>query len=159
MKYRIISVGRIREKFYDQGVQEYLKRLGPYTNIELIDGLEAKVPSRAGEKDIEKILQREGERILALLNDNELLVVWDVRGKPVSSGDLAKYLNTWNQSGLSRVNMVIGSSHGLSSSVRQRADYIMSFSNMTFPHQMAVLILAEQIYRGFKILKGEPYHK
>ena len=159
MKYRIISVGKIREKFYDQGISEYLKRLGPYTSIELLDGLEEKVPPRAGEKDIEKILRREGERILALVGDNEILVVLDVQGLLLSSEDLAGCLEEWNMSGLSRVNLVIGGSHGLADIVKKRANHSISFSKMTFPHQMAVLLLSEQIYRAFKIMKGEPYHK
>ena len=159
MKYRIISVGKIREKFYAQGVNEYLKRLGPYTVIELLEGLEEKVSPRAGAKDIEKVLNKEGERILSLLGDNEILVVLDGQGTLLTSEDLARCIEEWNMSGLSRVNLVIGGSHGLADIVKKRADRIISFSKMTFPHQMAVLILSEQIYRGFKILKGEPYHK
>lgn len=159
MKYRIISVGKIREKFYAQGVNEYLKRLTPYTGIELLDGLEEKVNPRAGEKDIEKVLRKEGDRILALLGDNELLVVLDGQGKLLSSEELALCMGDWNMSGLSRVNLVIGGSHGLADTVKKRANHIISFSKMTFPHQMAVLILSEQVYRGFKIMKGEPYHK
>jgi len=152
-------VGKIREKFYAQGVNEYLKRLGPYTGIELLDGLEEKVSPRAGAKDIEKVLNKEGERILSLLGDHELLVVLDGQGALLGSEDLANCIEEWNMSGLSRVNLVIGGSHGLADTVKKRADRVISFSKMTFPHQMAVLILSEQIYRGFKILKGEPYHK
>jgi 23S rRNA (pseudouridine1915-N3)-methyltransferase len=159
LKYRIISVGKIREKFYAQGINEYLKRLGPYTSIELLDGLEEKVSPRAGEKDIEKVLRKEGERILSLLGESELLIVLDLQGKLISSEDLASSIEEWNMSGLGRVNLVIGGSHGLADAVKKRADLTISFSKMTFPHQMAVLILSEQIYRGFKILKGEPYHK
>lgn len=159
MKYRIISVGKIREIFYAQGVNEYLKRLGSYTNIELWDGLEEKVSPHAGAKDIERVLNKEGERILSLLGEHELLVVMDGKGKQLSSEDMANCIEEWNMSGLNRVNLVIGGSHGLADIVKKRADRIISFSKMTFPHQMAVLILSEQIYRGFKILKGEPYHK
>ncbi|PKM78707.1 MAG: 23S rRNA (pseudouridine(1915)-N(3))-methyltransferase RlmH [Firmicutes bacterium HGW-Firmicutes-15] len=159
MKYRIISVGKIREKFYVEGVNEYIKRLVPYTGIELVEGLEEKVSPRAGEKDIEKVLRKEGERILALLGDKEILVVLDGQGELLSSEDLARCMGNWNMSGLSRVNLVIGGSHGLADIVKKRANHIISFSRMTFPHQMAVLILSEQVYRGFKILKGEPYHK
>lgn len=159
MKYRIISVGKIREKFYVEGVNEYIKRLAPYIGIELLEGLEEKVSPRAGEKDIEKVLRKEGERILALVGDNELLVVLDGQGPLLSSEDLARCIEEWNMSGRSRVNLVIGGSHGLADIVKKRADRIISFSKMTFPHQMAGLILSEQIYRGFKILKGEPYHK
>ena len=159
MKYRIISVGKIREIFYTQGVNEYLKRLGPYTSIELWDGLEEKVSPRAGAKDIERVLNKEGERILSLLGEHELLIVLDGKGKQLSSEDLANCIEEWNMSGLNRVNLVIGGSHGLADIVKKRADRIISFSKMTFPHQMAVLVLSEQLYRGFKILKGEPYHK
>jgi 23S rRNA (pseudouridine1915-N3)-methyltransferase len=159
LKYRIISVGKIREQFYAQGINEYLKRLTPYIGIELLDGLEEKINPRAGQKDIEKVLQKEGERILSTVGDNELLIVLDGRGKLLSSEDLAQCLAEWNMSGLSRVNLVIGGSHGLADIVIKRANLTISFSKMTFPHQMAVLILAEQVYRGFKILKGEPYHK
>lgn len=159
MKYRIISVGKVREKFYAQGVNEYIKRLGPYTGIELLEGLEEKVSPRAGEKDIQKVIQKEGERILALLGENEILVVLDGSGELLSSEGLARCLDKWNMSGVNRVNLVIGGSHGLADIVKRRANHIISFSKMTFPHQMAVLILSEQVYRGFKILKGEPYHK
>lgn len=159
MKYRIISVGKIREKFYHEGIQEYLKRLGPYASFELVDGLEEKVPANPSPKEIAKILGKEGERILALLKDNELLIALDLQGEMLSSQQLAERLQDWQQSGRPRINFVIGASHGLSPAVKGRADQSLAFSPMTFPHQMAVLILTEQIYRGFKILKGEPYHK
>lgn len=159
MNYRIISVGKIRESFYVQGINEYLKRLGPYTSIELVDGLEEKTNPKASDKEIEKILQKEGDRILALVGPNDLLVVLDSRGKQLTSEDFARQIEQWNTSGSSRINLVVGGSHGLSPSVKQRAHQTISFSKMTFVHHMAVLILAEQIYRGFKILRGEPYHK
>jgi 23S rRNA (pseudouridine1915-N3)-methyltransferase len=152
-------VGKIREKFYALGIDEYLKRLAPYAAIELVEGLEEKIPPRAGVKEIEKVLRKEGERILALVGEKELMVVLDGRGALLSSEELASCLEEWNRSGLNRVNLVIGGSHGLADIVKNRADRTISFSKMTFPHQMAVLILAEQVYRGFKILKGEPYHK
>ncbi len=159
VRYRIISVGKIREKFYAEGIKEYMKRLGPYANMELLDGLEEKVSPHPSDKDIEKVLQKEGERILALQADNEMLVVLDPHGDSLSSEQFASQMEKWNLSGQNRINLVIGGSHGLSKAVKQRADHIITFSKMTFPHQMAVLILSEQIYRGFKILKGEPYHK
>ncbi len=159
MKFRIISVGKIREPFYQEGIKEYTKRLTPYTSIELVEGLEEKTNPRAGEKEIEKILQKEGEKILGLLGKDEILVIFDIAGKPLGSEQLAQYINYWNNSGKNRINLVIGGSHGLSDQVKKRADQSISFSSMTFPHQMAVLILSEQLYRGFKILKGEKYHK
>jgi len=159
MKYRIISVGKIREPFYQDGIKEYIKRLTSYTSIELVDGLEEKTNPRAGAKEIEKILQKEGEKILGLLGKDELLIIFDIAGKRVDSEQLAGYIEEWNNSGKNRVNLVIGGSHGLSDQVKKRSDRSISFSPMTFPHQMAVLILSEQIYRGFKITKGEKYHK
>lgn len=159
MRYRIISVGKIREKFYAEGINEYMKRLRPYAHMELLDGLEEKVTPNPSPKEIHKVLQKEGERIAALLGDNERLIIFDPHGKEISSEQLADQMQAWNQSGEFRINLVIGGSHGLSEAIKKRADQMISFSRMTFPHQMAVLVLSEQIYRGFKILKGEPYHK
>ncbi len=159
MRYRIISVGKIREPFYQDGIKEYIKRLTSYTNIELVEGLEEKTNPRAGAKELEKILQKEGEKILGLLGKEEMLVIFDIAGKRLDSEQLAEYMNDWNNSGKNRVNLVIGGSHGLSDQVKKRAQISVSFSSMTFPHQMAVLILSEQLYRGFKIMKGEKYHK
>jgi 23S rRNA (pseudouridine1915-N3)-methyltransferase len=159
MKYRIISVGKIKEDFYLQGINEYIKRLRPYTNIELLDGLEEKISPRAGQKDIERVLEKEGAKILSLINDNDISVAMDIHGKQLSSVDLAAFIEQWNISGKARVNLIIGGSFGLSDEVKKKTDQTISFSRMTFPHHLAVLILSEQIYRGFKILKGEPYHK
>ncbi len=159
MKYRIISVGKIREPFYQAGIKEYTKRLSSYAGIELLEGLEEKTNPRAGGKEIEKILQKEGEKILGILGKDELLVVFDIDGKQVNSIQLADYIDNWNHSGKNRVNLVIGGSHGLSAQVKKRAHQAISFSSLTFPHQMAVLMLVEQLYRGFKIIKGEKYHK
>lgn len=159
MKYRIISVGKIREPFFSSGIAEYLKRLGRYADAEIVDGLEEKINPHAGQKDIEKVLLREGQKILSLNHENDILVALDLNGQAMSSEELARHMQHWNQSGKARVNLVIGGANGLSREVRERADEVISFSRLTFPHQMAVLILAEQLYRGFKIIKGEPYHK
>lgn len=159
MKYRIISVGKIREPFYQDGVNEYLKRVTPYATVELIEGLEEKINPRAADKEIQKILHKEGQKIINMLGNNDLLVVLDIRGRLIKSEDLASTMETWHNSVQGRVNLVIGGSHGLSTEVKQKADLAISFSPMTFPHQMAVLMLTEQLYRGFKILKGEKYHK
>ncbi|MDD3852394.1 MAG: 23S rRNA (pseudouridine(1915)-N(3))-methyltransferase RlmH [Syntrophomonadaceae bacterium] len=159
MKYRIISVGRMREKYFNDGIAEYLKRLTRYCKIEIVDGLEEKTSPRAGEAEIEQIMHREGERILALINPGELLIAFDSKGQMMNSEEFARHINDWNNSGRSRVNMIIGGSHGLSPLVKKRADLIISMGKMTLPHQMAVLVLTEQIYRAFRIIKGEPYHK
>jgi len=159
LKYRIISVGKIREPFYLEGVREYLKRLAPYTSIELIEGLEEKIGPRAGEKEVQSILRKEAEKIKRWLDKDEILVVLDLEGQVRSSEEMARQLEKWNASGKSRVTFLLGAAHGLANEIKQQAQESISLSRMTFPHQMAVLILAEQIYRGFKILKGEPYHK
>ncbi len=159
MKYRIISVGKIREPFYLEVVSEYLKRLAPYTSIELIEGLEVKIGPRAGEKEVQSILRKEAEKIKRWLDKDEILVVLDLEGQVRSSEEMAQQLEKWNASGKSRVTFLLGAAHGLANEIKQQAQESISLSRMTFPHQMAVLILAEQIYRGFKILKGEPYHK
>ncbi|NLG32058.1 MAG: 23S rRNA (pseudouridine(1915)-N(3))-methyltransferase RlmH [Syntrophomonadaceae bacterium] len=159
MKYRIISVGKIQEPFYIMGINEYLKRLGPYTRIELVQGLEEKTSPRAGPKEIERILAKEGERIIRLLGKDSILVLMDAQGIQLSSEDFAQKIREWDQGPKSRIDILVGASYGFSAAVRKRADLMISFSRMTFPHQMAVLILMEQIYRGYKILKGEPYHK
>ena len=159
MKYRIISVGKIRESFYVEGIKEYMKRLRPYSQVEMIDGLEEKTNPKAGDKEIQRVLHKEGERILALLSSDELVVALDSRGKMLTSEELSAQIEKWNVSGLTRINLVVGGSHGLAPEVKQRADFTLSFSPLTFPHHMAVLILAEQLYRSFKIIKGEPYHK
>lgn len=158
MIYRIISVGKLRESFYKQGSREYLKRLAVYNHLELMDGLEEKLSPKAGEKDIEKVLDKEADRILALLNRDDYLVLLDVKGQEIDSTALARYINDWNHSPFKRINFVIGSAFGVAGRVKARADLSLSLSRLTLPHQMAVLVLTEQLYRGFKILKNEPYH-
>lgn len=159
VRYRIISVGKIREPFYLQGANEYLKRLKLYTTIDLIDGWEEKVSPNAGAKDIERCLRREGERVLSLLGDNELLVVLDPHGQMMKSEGFAQKIDEWNHSRRTRINFLVGGAHGLDARVKNAAGLLISLSPMTLPHQLAVLVLTEQIYRGFKILRREPYHK
>ncbi len=159
MRFRLISVGKLTECFYKAGVQEYLKRLQAYGKFELADGLEVPLPPRAHEGDIEKILSREAAKILGVIAEDEWVVALDIQAKPLSSEAFAQKIGQWNESGRPRVNFVIGSSFGLDDRVKQRANATLSFSPMTFPHQLAVLILCEQIYRGFRILRNEPYHK
>lgn len=159
MIIRLISVGKIREPFYRAGVQEYLKRLKPYVQIELLEGLDEKLNPRAGEKEIANVLAKEGQRVLGLIKDDEILAVLDVKSRALDSEGLAGWLDDLQCSGKTRITFLIGSAAGLSDEVRRRADYAISLSNLTLPHQMAALVLAEQIYRAFKIMRGEPYHK
>ena len=158
MKIRIISVGKIREPFYNSGIQEYVKRLGSYSNIQLETGFEAKAPARPSDQDIQQVKQKEGQRILQQLTPGEYLVVCDIKGQAFSSTELAARVEQWMLSGKSRINIVVGGAYGLDRDVIEAAHERISLSRLTLPHQMAVLILVEQLYRAFKILRGEPYH-
>jgi 23S rRNA (pseudouridine1915-N3)-methyltransferase len=158
LKIRIISVGKIREPFYQAGIQEYVKRLTPYSNVELVTGFEEKAPARPGDQDIIQVKQKEGQRILQQIAPGEYLVLCDVQGQAGSSTELAARVGQWMLSGKSRINIVVGGAYGLDRGVIEAAHERISLSRLTFPHQMAVLILVEQLYRTFKILRGEPYH-
>lgn len=158
MKTRVISVGKIREPFYQLGIQEYIKRLGPYTSVELLTGLEEKSPARPGSHDIDQVKYKEGQRILQLLAPGEYLVLCDVEGRKTSSPELAVRVQQWMLSGKTRINIVVGGAYGVDEQLKQVAQERISLSRLTFPHQMAVLILVEQLYRAFKIIRQEPYH-
>lgn len=157
MLCRIISVGRIKESFYRQGLEEYSRRLAFYTPFELRDNLEEKYPDRADAGRIQACLEREGQKILDIVGADYLLLL-DVRGPMLSSEGLASRVEAWSMSGIKRLNLVVGGAYGVSPSVRQRADESLSLSPMTFPHQMAVLIAAEQLYRAYTIVRGGKYH-
>jgi 23S rRNA (pseudouridine1915-N3)-methyltransferase len=159
LQIRLISVGKVKEPFYRDGVREYLKRLKPYAPVELVEGLDEKTNPRAGDKEIEGVLYKEGQRVLGLLREDELLVALDAGGRSMGSESFARWLEGLLLSGKPRVSFLIGSAAGISESVRQRADHTLSLSAMTLPHQMAVLVLTEQIYRAFRIMRGEPYHR
>lgn len=158
LKTRVISVGKIREPFYQDGIQEYVKRLSAYTNVELLTGFEEKAPARPSGQDIAQVKYKEGQRILQLMAPGEYLVLCDVEGQKTSSPELAVRVQQWMLSGKTRINIVIGGAYGVDEHLRHAAQERISLSRLTFPHQMAVLILVEQLYRAFKILRGEPYH-
>lgn len=156
MKIKIIALGKIKEKFLKDGIDEFLKRLTPYASLEIIELIPIEIKD---ENLTEKILAEEGEKILAQIKDTSYVVTLEICGKQLSSEDFAGKINEISVSGVSELVFVIGSSCGLADSVSQRADFKLSMSKMTFLHQFARLILVEQIYRAFKILKGEKYHK
>lgn len=159
MRLVIISVGKIKEGYLKEGVRDFVTRLRPYVNVELIEGLEEKTPPDPSPAQIAAVVEKEGERILERVRDQDFLVALDARGRMMDSETLAETMQNCMNKGISRVVFAVGGSHGLSPAVLQRADLTLSLSRMTFLHQMAVLILLEQIYRGFKIIRGEPYHK
>lgn len=159
MNIKILTVGKLKEKFLKEGIDEYLKRLKSYVKVEIIEVAEEKEPANASPADEILIKEKEGERILEKVKPGSYLIALAIDGKRLSSEELAHQIAQLALEGKSDVAMVIGGSLGLSTAVLARADFRLSFSAMTFPHQLMRLILVEQIYRAFKINKGEPYHK
>lgn len=159
MNIKIIAVGKLKEKYLKDAVNEYLKRLTAYAKLEIIEIGDKKEPDNASLKDIENIKNKEGSKIIEKIKDREYVILLDVEGKLISSEELAGKLGELSLSGDSNLVFVIGGSNGVSEEVRQKANFKLSFSKMTFPHQLMRVILLEQIYRGFKINRGEAYHK
>lgn len=156
MKIKIIALGKIKEKFLKEGIDEFLKRLTPYASIEIIELTPIEIRD---ENLTQKALEQEGEKILANIKNDSFVITMEILGKQLSSEDFAQKINEISMSGISELVFIIGSSCGLSPTVSNRANFKLSFSKMTFLHQFARLLLVEQIYRAFKILKGETYHK
>jgi len=159
MKITIIAVGKIKEKFYQDAVAEYSKRLGRYCRLEIIQVADEKTPDGASEALEVQIKEKEGERILSNIKDGSFVIALAIEGTMLDSEGLAEKIEKWGVSGISQLVFVIGGSLGLSKAVLSRADYKLSFSKMTFPHQLMRVILLEQIYRSYRIIQGEPYHK
>ena len=156
MKIKIIALGKIKEKFLKEGIDEFLKRLTPYASVEIVELTSIEIRD---ENLTQKALEQEGEKILANIKNDSFVITMEILGKQLSSEDFAQKINEVSMSGISELVFIIGSSCGLSPIVSKRANFKLSFSKMTFLHQFARLLLAEQIYRAFKILKGETYHK
>ncbi len=155
----IVCVGKIKEKFYTQACEEYIKRLSKFCKLNIIELSDEKTKDGASDVENEKVKDIEGRRILEKLPDKALVITLEINGNMLDSEKLADYLSDNMLRGKSAIYFVIGGSLGLSSLVTKRADYHLSFSKMTFPHQLMRVILLEQIYRSFKIMSGEPYHK
>ena len=159
MNIYIIAVGKIKEKFLREAVDEYKKRLSRYCKLEIIEVPDEKTPDNASEKEEELIKEKEGAQILKHISDKMYVISLEIEAKQPSSEELAAKIKELSIKGESNIAFVIGGSLGIAKSVRQRANLKMSFSRLTFPHQLFRVMLLEQIYRGFKIMKGEPYHK
>ncbi|MGG0737273.1 23S rRNA (pseudouridine(1915)-N(3))-methyltransferase RlmH [Niallia taxi] len=159
MNISIITVGKLKEKYLKQGIEEYTKRLSSYSKIEIIEVPDEKAPEVLSEAEMIQVKDKEGERILAKVPADAHVIALAIDGKQKSSEELADTLDKLATYGKSKVAFIIGGSLGLSSHVLQRADDKLSFSKMTFPHQLMRLILVEQVYRAFRINRGEPYHK
>ena len=159
MKITIITVGKIKEKYLRDAITEYTKRLSRYCKLEIIEVADEKTPDQAGETVEEQIRDKEGERILKYIRDDMYVITLEIGGKMLSSEELADKINMLGIRGQSSVAFVIGGSIGLGREVLKRSDYALSFSKMTFPHQLMRVILLEQVYRSYRIINGEPYHK
>ncbi|MGW9100487.1 23S rRNA (pseudouridine(1915)-N(3))-methyltransferase RlmH [Priestia megaterium] len=159
MNISIITIGKLKEKYLKQGIQEYLKRLSSYAKVEIIELADEKAPENLSESEMEQVKQKEGVRILAKISDDTHVIALAINGKQKSSEELAKEINSLATYGKSKIAFVIGGSLGLSSEVMKRSNAALSFSKMTFPHQLMRLVLVEQIYRAFRIIRNEPYHK
>ncbi|MDO4635176.1 MAG: 23S rRNA (pseudouridine(1915)-N(3))-methyltransferase RlmH [Streptococcus sp.] len=159
MKVKIISVGKLKEKYLKDGINEYIKRLGRFTNVDLIELVDEKTPDNASDLENIKILDKEGERILLNIKEREFVIVLAIEGKQYSSEEFSAIVDNAMFQGYSTVTFIIGGSLGLSSKVKNRANVSVSFGLLTLPHQLMRLVLVEQIYRAFMIRQGSPYHK
>ena len=160
MDIKIIAVGKIKEKFYKNALDEYLKRMGPYNKIKIIEVPDEQAPETLSDKEIEQVKEKEGEKILSKIEDSDYVVSLEILGKQMTSEKFADFIQNEMLEGFGR-NMVfvIGGSNGLSKEVSNRSNHKLSFSKMTFPHQLMRVVLLEQIYRAYRIINGHPYHK
>lgn len=159
MKITIIAVGKMKEKYFTGAIEEYSKRLSRFCRLELIEVPDEKTPDGASEALQLQIKEKEGVRILQKIPDHAFVIALAIDGKMLDSVELAGQMEKWNVGGISHVVFVIGGSLGLSPEVLKKADYKLSFSKMTFPHQLMRVILLEQVYRSFQIRSNSPYHK
>ena len=159
MKIRIITVGKIKESYLKSAIAEYQKRLGKYCKLEILEVADEKTPEQAGEHEKELIMAKEGERLQKLIPPEAYCITLEIEGKALSSEQFASQIEELGIRGRSQIVFVIGGSLGLHASVRKRSDFALSFSAMTFPHQLMRVILLEQIYRSYRIINHEPYHK
>lgn len=159
MLVRILSVGKIKEKFHQEAIEEYTKRLSGYTKLEMITVADESIPEKASLKEEERIKQKEGERLLQKVKSQDFVLLLDVKGKEMDSFAFSSYIEQKMNAGLSSFTFIIGGSLGVSNEVQQRVNEKISLSKMTFTHPFSKVILMEQLYRAFKIMHHETYHK
>ncbi len=159
MKISVITVGKIKEKYLRDAIAEYSKRLSRYCRLEIIEVADERTPDQASEAVEENIRTKEGERLLKYVRDDMYVITLEIGGKMLTSEQFAEKIETLGIQGKSSIAFVIGGSIGLGREVLKRSDYALSFSKMTFPHQLMRVVLLEQVYRGYRIINGEPYHK
>ncbi|GAA6492102.1 MAG TPA: 23S rRNA (pseudouridine(1915)-N(3))-methyltransferase RlmH [Candidatus Bariatricus faecipullorum] len=159
MKITVIAVGKIKEKYLKDALAEYSKRLSRYCRLEILEAADEKTPDNASETVERQIRQKEGERIRKLMKADAYTIALAIDGNMLSSEKFSEKIETLGVQGISHIQFLIGGSIGLDETLLKEADYRLSFSKMTFPHQLMRVILLEQIYRGYRIMAGEPYHK
>lgn len=159
MKIKVITVGKLKEKYLKEGIAEYSKRLSRFTKLELIELPDEKTPDRASQAENEQILQKESDRIMGKIADRDYVIALAIEGKQFPSEAFSQLLSDVTVRGYSDIAFIIGGSLGLAPVVKKRADLLMSFGQLTLPHQLMKLVLVEQIYRAFMIQQGSPYHK
>jgi len=159
LQIKILAVGKIKETYLKEGIKEYTKRLGGYVRLEMMEVDDEPCPEKASAAEEEKIRQKEGERLLKTISKQDYVIILDLKGRQLTSPEVATLLEERALSGQSNIVFIIGGSLGIAEEVRKRANFCWSFSNLTFPHQLIRFVLLEQIYRACKISKSEPYHK
>ena len=159
MKITVLTVGKIKEKYLRDAITEYTKRLSRYCKLEIIEVADGKTPDNASENAEEMIRQKEAERLLKYIREDAYLITLEIGGKQLTSEEFSEKIEKLGIQGTSHIIFVIGGSIGIGKAVLEKSDYALSFSKMTFPHQLMRVILLEQIYRGYRIMSGEPYHK
>ena len=159
MKIKIICVGKIKEKFFTMAIDEYAKRLSRYCKLEIIEVADEKTPDGCSEAMEEQIKAKEGERIINAIKEDDYVIALAINGQKLDSVNFADKIEKLGINGVSSIVFIIGGSLGLDNNILKRSDYLLSFSDMTFPHQLMRVILCEQIYRCYRIINGEPYHK
>lgn len=159
MNITLITVGKLKEKYLKQAIDEYSKRLSRYCKLDIIELPDEKTPDNASANEEKQIKEKEGRGILSKIKDNSYVIAMDLKGNQITSEEFASFIDRCGVTGNSNIVFVIGGSLGLSEDVLRRANYKLCFSKMTFPHQLFRVMLLEQVYRAFRIMKGEPYHK
>ena len=159
MKISLITVGKVKEQYLRDAIAEYSKRLSRYCKLDIVEVADEKTPEHASEGVERRIKAKEGERIAKHIRDDAFVIALAIEGKQLTSEELAQKIDGLGVHGTSHIQLIIGGSLGLDPTILKRADYLLSFSKMTFPHQLMRVILLEQLYRAYKINAGEPYHK
>ena len=159
MKITLITVGKIKEKYLKDAIAEYSKRLSRYCRLEIVEVADEKTPDNASDTVEDAIRGKEGERILKYVKEDAYVITLEIAGKMLTSEEMAEKIEKLGVQGTSHIIFIIGGSIGLGKEILKRSDYALSFSKMTFPHQLMRVILLEQIYRSYRIINHEPYHK